>query len=115
MGIRLNDGASKIKININGLEDDATIEVTEHDVTLQFETVEKADNIIVISKGDFGLGADSIKEYFEDVFKGSPIKIERNGKNQPIIVETAEEEDGTYEYKHAVTTRMIKRKKIEKE
>lgn len=108
-------------MNINGVEDVGTIEETEHDVTLQFKTTEKprkkfkeVDNVIIISKGDFG-GDDSIQKYFQDTFKPHPISIERNEKGQLIIIETVEEGDGTYEYRHVVTTIMKNRKKINKE
>ena len=112
---------NKIRMNINGVEDEGTAETTEHDVVLQFKTTEKprtkfkeVDNTIVISKGDFGQD-DSIQKYFEEVFKPNKITIERDETGQLIITETAQEEDGEYEYKHIVTTRMNTRRKINKE
>lgn len=49
--MKLND-TRKIKINWNGIEDNARITETDHDIIIEFETVEKANNILIITKDD---------------------------------------------------------------
>lgn len=49
----LNDTPDKIKVGFDGIDRDATVSVTEYDVTMEFEGEEVNNHILIFDKNDF--------------------------------------------------------------